>query len=189
MFNFEKQSFKLLNIFLIILTLVLWSAGCTNKQSEQTQSESTQSTKRTITDMSGRKVIIPSHVNRIAINGTAMTQLAVMIGGADKIVATLPSIKSNPWYIKIYPKIETVSAPFDKEVNIEELIKSKPDVVVLWSGKEALQKKIEQLNIPVVIISYDTPEELKKSVTLMGNLLGEEETKKLLNFVPIMILI
>lgn len=179
----KKQNFKLLNIFLIILTLVLWSAGCTNKQSEQTHSESTQSsTKKTITDMSGRKVIIPSQVNRIAINGTAMTQLAVMIGGADKIVATLPSIKSNPWYIKIYPKIETVSAPFDKEVNIEELIKSKPDVVVLWSGKEALQEKIEQLNIPVVIISYDTPEELKKSVTLMGNLLGEEENKKASEF-------
>ncbi len=179
----KKQNFKLLNIFLIILTLVLWSAGCTNKQSKQTHSESTQSsTKKTITDMSGRKVIIPSQVNRIAINGTAMTQLAVMIGGADKIVATLPSIKSNPWYIKIYPKIETVSAPFDKEVNIEELIKSKPDVVVLWSGKEALQEKIEQLNIPVVIISYDTPEELKKSVTLMGNLLGEEENKKASEF-------
>ena len=136
----KRQSFKLLNIFLIILTLVLWSVGCTNKQSEQTQSESTQSAKKTITDMSGRKVTLPSNVNRIAISGTAMTQLAVMIGGADKIVATLPSIKSNPWYIKIHPKIKTVSAPFDKEVNVEELIKSKPDVVVLWSGKDAILK-------------------------------------------------
>lgn len=74
----KRQSFKLSNIFLIILTLVLWSAGCTNRQSEQTQSESTQSAKKTITDMSGRKVTLPSQVNRIAINGTAMTQLGVI---------------------------------------------------------------------------------------------------------------
>jgi iron complex transport system substrate-binding protein len=177
----KKFNFKLLNIFLIMMILtVVWSTGCTKKQSNQTQS--IQSTKKTITDMTGRKVTIPLHVNRVAISGTAMTQLAVMLGGNSKIVATVPSIKSNPWYMKIYPKIKTVSVPFDKEVNIEELIKSKPDVVVLWSGKEELQKKIEKLGIPVIIIYYDTPEELKKSVTLMGNLLGDKETKKAAEF-------
>ncbi|PRR79493.1 ATP-binding cassette domain-containing protein [Clostridium luticellarii] len=104
------------------------------------------------------------------------------VGDVNDVVTEENLKSAYPWYMKIYPKIKTVSVPFDKEVNIEELIKSKPDVVVLWSGKEELQKKIEKLGIPVIIIYYDTPEELKKSVTLMGNLLGDKETKKAAEF-------
>ncbi len=44
---------------------------------------------RTITDMAGREVTIPSEVNRICSSGTAQNQLMMFLGEGDKICATL----------------------------------------------------------------------------------------------------
>ena len=59
-----------------------------------------------------------------------------MMGAADKIVATTLQAKKQPWFRKLYPRIEQVPAAFDEagDVNIESLIAARPDVVLMAYG-------------------------------------------------------
>jgi iron complex transport system substrate-binding protein len=134
-------------------------------------------TTREITDMAGRKVIIPCNISRICSNGTAQGQLMLFLGASKKIVATLPSVQANSWIIKIFPEIKELPTPFvSSSVNIEELINAKPDLVTLWSGTEDIQKKLDEVKIPYALVYYSNAEEFKKGITLMGNILGEKES-------------
>jgi iron complex transport system substrate-binding protein len=100
-----------------------------------------------------------------------------MLGGADKIVATSTVVQANPMFVKIYPRIKTISAPFViTDANIEELLKTKPDVVF---GGNAM---MESLGLPVIELSLRNPEEIKQAVMLVGKVLGPKEEKKAVQF-------
>jgi iron complex transport system substrate-binding protein len=131
---------------------------------------------RTIIDMNGKTVMIPAKVNRVAVGG-AINQMVLMLGGVDKIVATSTVVQSNPMFVKIYPKIKNVAAPFViTDANIEELLKTKPDVVF---GGNA---KMESLGLPVIGLSLRNPAEIERAVMLIGKILGPMEEKKALQF-------
>jgi iron complex transport system substrate-binding protein len=139
---------------------------------------------RTVVDMAGRTVAIPAKVDRVAANGMSLTQLLLLLGADHKIVATMPSIKADPWYIRVFPHLGSVSGPFlGSEVNMESLMSSNPQVVFLWAGTDALRTKIEAMGIPVVTLSYSDPNGLKKAVFIMGNVLGANETATASKFI------
>lgn len=173
-----KISFKYSIISMVFVLLVgIFIQGCGNKKDENS-SKTDENLTRVITDMAGREVTLPKEVKRVCSNGTAQNQLMLFLGAESKIVATLPTMKSNPWVKKIAPSIIDLPEPFATEgINVEELVKAKPDVVTLWSGTEAIQKKLDEVGIPYVILFYSTNEEFKKGITLMGEVLGEEESK------------
>ncbi|HBE76195.1 MAG TPA: transporter [Firmicutes bacterium] len=139
------------------------------------RSQDQEPVQRTVFDMAGRKVVLPHQVNRIYTDGTAMTQLILMLGGLPKLIAVLPSTQSNPWVRKIYPSIANIPASKATGANIEELVRMKPDVVTLWAGNDALQNKLESLGIATVTFNYSDPAELKQGVILMGQILGGKE--------------
>jgi iron complex transport system substrate-binding protein len=131
---------------------------------------------RMVRDMDGKVVTIPAEVNRVATGG-AINQMVLMLGGVDKIVATSTVVQSNPMFVKIYPKIKNIAAPFViTDANIEELLKTKPDVVF---GGNA---KMESLGLPVIGLSLRNPAEIEQAVTLVGKVLGPGEEKKALQF-------
>lgn len=165
-----KKIISTVLIFTMVLTSVLLGGCSLNKDATKNEVKT-----RVMTDMDGNEVTLPEKVDRIAISGTAMNQLALMVGGASKIVATLPSIVSNPWYLKVYPEIKDVSTPFQTSVNLEELASSKPDVVMLWKGNDDTKKSIENLGIPVFVMNYSTIDQIKNAVMLMGEILGDNE--------------
>jgi iron complex transport system substrate-binding protein len=141
------------------------------------QSSAVDARTRAIVDMTGRSVAIPVEVDRVAANGMSLTQLLLLLGADHKIVAIMPSIKADPWYMRVFPHLRSVPAPFlGAEVNIESLMSANPQVVFLWTGTDALRTKIEAMGIPVVSLSYSDPDGLKKAVSIMGNVLGVHET-------------
>ncbi|OPX42007.1 kappa-carrageenase precursor [Ruminiclostridium hungatei] len=165
-------------------TTITATSAANRKLSAKLSLTVTEPSTRTITDMAGRKVVIPYNVNRVCSSGTAQNQLMLFLGAGKKIVATLPAFKANPWVQKVLPDIKAVPAPFEgKGVNIEELIKAKPDVVTLWSGTEEIQKKLDELKIPYVLIFYSTTDEFKKGISLMGEVLGKSESEKAQQFI------
>ncbi len=154
-----------------------------------TTSATPVATTRTIVDMAGRTVVIPIEVNRIAIAFQAMNQIIHMLGSPEKICATVPVIKTNPWYVKIYPQIMDVSTPFDwggttGVINFEEVVKTHPDVVLLYQDTGKDLEKFAELGIPVVMVpAFITPEEIMKSVLFVGEVLGAKEKAKAEEFV------
>ena len=139
-------------------------------------------TKRTIVDLSGRTVIIPAVVNRVATSFPATNQMIYMLGAGDKIVATVTSIAKNDIFVKIYPRLAKISTPFEgAEINIESLILAKPDVCFRLPTTDAAIKSIEQAGIPVIITpGFTDAATLKDGLRLIAKVLGpkEEEVAK-----------
>lgn len=180
------KKYKLLPANIIVVSILILSmliGGCSKTKDDKVKN-SAEDTTRVVTDMAGRKVTLPKEINRICSNGAAQNQLMLLLGAESKIVAALPTVKANEWVKKLFPKIADLPEPFTKDsISVEEVVKAKPDVVTLWSGTDAIQKKLDEVGIPYVILYYTTNEEFKKGITLMGEVLGEKESKIAKEFV------
>lgn len=129
---------------------------------------------RTITDMNGKEITIPEHVTRIATNG-AINQMVAMLGGIDKVVATGTSIQQNPLFARIYPQILKVPAVFstiEQDPNMEALLNTHPQLMFGSNNRPPVR------GVPVIGINLRSPEEIKQTIRLVGNVLGKEEEAK-----------
>ena len=55
-----------------------------------------------------RDVKVPVNIEKIATLWYANNQIVLMLGGADKIVATTDLIKNNKWFAHVYPRISSI---------------------------------------------------------------------------------
>ena len=63
---------------------------------------------REIKDISGNIVKVPANIEKNATLWYANNQIVLMLGGADKIVATTDLIKNNKWFSHVYPRISSI---------------------------------------------------------------------------------
>lgn len=136
---------------------------------------------RQITDAAGRVVLIPSRVSRVADPWPANNAMVLMLGGADKLVATTDQARKQPWLRQLYPPIERVPNAFNVagEVNVETLIGTRPDVVLMAYGG-ALPKWLDAIDayrIPVVMMPNKSLADLKTTARMTGEVLGESESR------------
>ena len=94
---------------------------------------------RDVKDITGDVVKVPAKVEKIATLWYANNQIILMLGSANKIVATTDLIKNNKWFAHVYPRISSIPNGVNgKDLQIEELIKLSPDIVI------AADKKIKK---------------------------------------------
>jgi iron complex transport system substrate-binding protein len=137
---------------------------------------------RQLTDITGRTVTIPLHVTRVADAWHANNGMVLMMGAADKIVATTLQAKRQPWFRKLFPHIDQVPAAFDEagEVNIETLIAAKPDVVLMAYGGTLPRWKAaaDAYGIPVFMMPNASLTDLKTTARMTGDVLGPRESAR-----------
>ncbi|WP_109077503.1 ABC transporter substrate-binding protein [Aggregatibacter kilianii] len=125
-----------------------------------------------ITDVDGNKVEIPDRVERVADLWHANNQIILLLGGADKLVATTTSISANPWYNAVYPRIKEVPVLTNGEtIQVEELLSQKPDAVLL--SKKSMLNEVNQAGLKGVRVSFQDFEGLKKTVRITAEVLGD----------------
>ncbi|MFL0195199.1 ABC transporter substrate-binding protein [Clostridium sp. WILCCON 0269] len=176
-----KKKLALILFSIIIATLTL--LGC-SKQVSETQT-SPKSDKITVTDSSGAKVEVPTNISRIADAWGAHNAVVAMLGSGDKIVATTLNAKLKPWLFKVTPKMNNAVTTFNVDatnINMEELIKTKPDILFMSTGNKNISK-MSDLKIPVVQVSFKDFDSMKKCVKLTGDILGEEGKKRAQQYV------
>lgn len=132
-------------------------------------------------DRLGREVERPPVMERIAITcyGGAVHEIVLFLG-EDKIVAH-PGAQRFVFFEKLYPKLTKVqSIGTFNDVNLETLLKVKPDIVFAGITAQATNKRIEDLGIPVFTLGtgVHTLETLLNEFTQVGILVGEEEKAK-----------
>jgi iron complex transport system substrate-binding protein len=136
---------------------------------------------RQITDAAGRVVTIPASVNRVSDPWPANNAMVLMLGGADKLVATTAQARNQPWLRKLYPRIDQVPAAFNAagEVNMETLIGSRPDVILMAYGGTlpGWLDAAEAYRVPVVMLPNGSLEDLKTTVLMTGRVLGHHESE------------
>lgn len=130
----------------------------------------------TVTDMTGHQVSVPVTVNKVGTNYPAVNQILYMLGAMDKLVATdKTEAATGGLFTTMYPRLKSISAPFtaaSANVNAEELLRDKPDVVFVSSSSPAAAK-VQSLGIPAVsIAAFNSPKQLEDGVTLIASVLG-----------------
>ena len=126
---------------------------------------------REIKDISGNIVKVPINVEKIATLWYANNQIVLMLGGADKIVATTDLIKNNKWFAHVYPRISSIPNGVNgKSLQAEELVKLNPDIVIAAdkNNKEELLKN----GFTVLYPSFTNHADMKKSVSIMAEVIG-----------------
>lgn len=162
----------------------------TSQQPAATGADSTTAT-RTITDVLGRKVEIPTKIEKVDCQGSA-ARMMVYAGAADKIagltelemckdadIATLSAGPHAYTHHDHFLKCKATSSGWPKfETYYEEIVALDPDVIVFFGADAAACDKMqEKVGIPVVGI-YATnvmSEDFKQTLTLLGDIMGTQE--------------
>jgi iron complex transport system substrate-binding protein len=146
---------------------------------------------REITDMAGRKVVLPNSLKKVyapspygsyimySIDPSMLSGLIFPLKDEDK-----QFLQSSIWNLPVIGSLFGQG----QTANIEILLKAKPDVIVMWSAKKsALNEKAEEtlkkLNIPFVYSVTESMADYPAAYVFLGKLLGREErTEKLATY-------
>lgn len=172
------KSFKKLLSMLTAMLIVLSFAGCGKSAKASSSAQTKQSAMKTVNDMSGKPIQVPANIQRIADAWPAHNEVLTMLGAGQKIVATILTKKQMPWLYKVNPQLANATTTFTKtDVNVEELVKTKPDIAFIPSSYN-YAKKVTSLGITVVELNFTNFDELKKCFEVTGDILGNDAKQK-----------
>ena len=172
-------------ILAVLMTAVLMSGCSANENASPEDSETI-----TITDHNGNVVTLPKKIDRIAVCNVfpLPSVLAVFFGSADKIVAMAPTSMAaaeNGLLSELYPEIlnADTSAISGADVNVEELMKSDPQVVFYSADSVQLGETLTKAGFNAVAISadkwdYDAIETLNQWLILLSEIFPEEANNR-----------
>ena len=184
-----KIKYKKLLSFILTGSLILSSVGCqstnTAEQSSKGETQVEESATRIVVDHEGVEVEIPTKIDRVVVGNTLplASVLSVYLGGAEKIVGLHPASMSaaeSGLLSEIYPEILEAKTDFinGSEINIEELLKLDPDIVIGVPKDQA--ETIRKAGIPALTLSvsnwdYDVVETYVQWNNLFDEIFGESE--------------
>ena len=178
---------------LLVLCMVLSLAACGTVKTETSASPSAgaaDSATVTVTDHAGNQVTVPKNAKRIAVCDIypLPSVLAVFFDSADRIVG-MPDVSMSAAKSgllgQLYPNILKAQTGFIKgtEVNTEELMKLKPDIVFYSADSPKLGEQLTQAGFAAVAISaskwnYDCVETLNQWIALLSQIFPENDKTK-----------
>lgn len=159
----------------VVLSLMLLSA-CSKQEKSATPSPAATIT---VTDCIGREVKIPAQVNRIACLCPESVYALAMFEQGDKIVAVVGGVKRDLILTDMYPQIKTASVPKSSgAINIEELVRTNPDVVFVktdTSSNDAEVEKMNKSNIPFLVVDFNNIKEQQYAMAMIAKTVGISE--------------
>ena len=155
----------------------------------EAESETTESTgTRTIVDHTGAEVVLPEKIERVVISSILPLPSVYCLfrGSADDIVGIHPSSMAaaeNSYLLNVFPEIANADTSFveNGEVNVEQLLALKPDVVFYSASNTEEREMYDNAGIPAVGFSvsmsdYDCVETYADWIQLLGDIYGEQDT-------------
>ena len=189
--NIEKKSSVTQNTFASQASSAKKSSasmGSTSSAASNTNSETKTAGTHTVVDHGGNTVEVPNEINRIVIDQIPIlsTYMAYFEGSAPKLVGFAGSFKdiiTKTALKNIAPELfkssDTVYAQSD--LNIEEIIKLKPDVIFYNAQNKEHAEILKKSGIPAVgfaTIGASTPadpiERYKEWLRLLEDVFGEK---------------
>lgn len=152
--------------------------GWTPRQAEtSTTQQNTLQGPTTIVDVLNRTLVFSGPLERVAIVGKGsryLIEVAYMfVTAPDKVVALDSGSVENPVLKLRDPNLKS-KASFSNFPNVEELLKLKPDLIVLKSSFTSQGRAYEEAGLKVVYVDVETPEQFYGAVLIFGKIFGEE---------------
>lgn len=157
---------KLLSLCCCIALLL--SAGCGSKENKP--ADGAAQAFFTVTDAAGRRVVLNSKPQRVVSLSLSYLSMIDAVGGsivgrAASKVGTIPASMQN------VPEVGLVY-----NINMEALIALKPDLVLAGRNQhDKFVPLLESNKIKVIELDAKTYDEVKQTVTLLGNIYGTQE--------------
>ncbi|MCL2817582.1 MAG: ABC transporter substrate-binding protein [Clostridiales bacterium] len=167
----RRMKRKIIYISILLLLTALAFSGCDFKNANANTVE--------ITDMLGRKVLIPEDPQRIAVLDPLASYAVIMLDQGDKIVATVGGVQRDLLLQVMSPSL--VGAAVVKEegaINAESVLRLKADLIFIRSedyAKKTERTKLDKLGIPYLVVDYGSLEDQCRAVRLVGEVFGREE--------------
>ncbi len=139
----------------------------------------------TIKDALGRQVTLASAPQRIVITGKALFMLAdaayAFPEALQRVVGLGNAGQGSGNFIKLIDPNYDQKAVLAGDAGAEQVAALKPDLVILKSYlAEKVGKPIEQLNIPVVYVDFETPEQYVRDLAIFGEVFQDPDRAKTL---------
>lgn len=162
-----------LGLLLFAILGIMLLPGC------QSQAAVSAVPTKTIVDCLDREVVIPENPQRVACLYASTAHMVTMLGEEDKIVGIPNGIKRDVLMSYKLPNLDSLSVPFqDGAINIEELLATDTDLVLIRQSTAENQGEIEKLDkagIPWVVVDYASLDGLKKAITVTGNIFNQQQ--------------
>ncbi|MCR5485449.1 MAG: ABC transporter substrate-binding protein [Clostridiales bacterium] len=133
----------------------------------------------TVTDTVGRTVSVPSDPKSICCIDPFSGSLTVMFGKGKEITSTCNNVTRSVLLDLICPGTADITVVKNSgSVNAEEILKKNTDLIIVNDGtwdSDDERKKLELLDIPIVVIGFTDIEGQFKAIKTVGEALGNEE--------------
>jgi len=172
-----KKCFSRILLISIIGLLLTGPAGCQTQEAADSSGSSTS----TVTDMSGREIVVPSEINRIV--GTSPHEMMITYMLAPEKLVGLTSAISGNLVPAGYTDIPVIGGWFSTNIgNYETFITLEPDIVlkgqvVAESGNDdidTMQAKFGDIPLVVTMLGGNLTD-IETPIEFVGDLIGESE--------------
>jgi iron complex transport system substrate-binding protein len=126
---------------------------------------------REVTDEAGRRVRLPTHIDRIVSLAPNLTEIVYAVGAGDRLVGRTKYC-DYPAEVKNVAEIGDTMTP-----SIERIIALKPQIVLVSTASqlEAFTRQLDQQRIAVYVTNPRSLEEVFRSIATLGDLFGTRE--------------
>nr|WP_320025720.1 ABC transporter substrate-binding protein [uncultured Acetobacterium sp.] len=176
----EKKRQKLIPIGWLLLAVMLLLSACSAAGNQSAPAVQADQNQRLVTDSLGRTVAVPKEIDQVAAVFSPAVHIICMLGDSDKIQSVSEGNMRDRLLLNLYPTMVDARTPKGGGAfNIEELYQEPlPDIIfcdpaTVNDGKT--MKQLEKFNVPVVAIDFQTIEDQKTAITLIGTIMGREE--------------
>ncbi|MFV0405705.1 MAG: ABC transporter substrate-binding protein [Propioniciclava sp.] len=174
-----RRTLRWLAVTMTLAMLIL--TGCTQTAIPEAPTTPTAApTSRTITDMEGRQVEIPTTVKSVVTIGSVpvLNSFIYAVGRGDVVVNNLPQhfVDRQQWkyqyvfapQIETGPQVEGSDGPLT-----EELLDIDPDIILTMQPDSV--EPLEDLGLTVVVLQWFDDTDVKNVIELLGDILGSPE--------------
>lgn len=175
---------KVLKLILIIALIALFTSlfsACDNAPPP------TSGETRTITDRAGRTVAVPKNPKSICAVSSYAGPMIVLYGYGEKLLGTSNAVLRDSFIKLICPSLYgSVNVKVNGAMNAETVLALKTDLIFVDSEQYAdsnEKAKLDTLNIPYVVVGFDSYECQLDAALIIGKALGcEEEAQKYIKY-------
>jgi iron complex transport system substrate-binding protein len=134
----------------------------------------------TVLDALGREVSLPEPAQRIVIAGRANFMLNDAVyafpTAAQRVLALTKSTQAAQAFVGLLdPDVEDKTR-FMADAAAEEVAAAQPDLVLLKSYmQESLGAPLEQLEIPIIYLDFENPDQYQRDLAVLGQVFGNPE--------------
>ena len=137
---------------------------------------------RTVVDMAGRSVVLPAEIHRIGTLGSigVLNAFVELMGEGSKIYNQMSAgfTKTDRWKMQYQFAPQIANGPLFEDANrellLENILQARTDVCLAMTKETA--QVLERNGVACVYLEWKNVDDVKKAVTLMGEVLNKKET-------------